>query len=361
MPVGSDYETYKALVGNDYASGRVTRDQIRRIPAFRRARDLICGVPAQLPLHAIRERDGKEVSHDLLVQPESPNGLVRVVTVARTLEDLWYDSRSLWLVLQRNEKGFPTAVERIPVGEWTQDEDGLIRVRGRELRIEDGKFPGILFISPADPMVESAAPTVKRLLRLEAAVELYNQSPEAAEYFTAPGILPNDPMLTEFLTAWNASRQARSTGFIPDGVERHEVQRMTPQELSLIDSREFEIKECARCTGIDPSWLAVNQTTRSYTNEQDIRRAFTDLTVGLLTSALEQRLSLNDVTPRGHKVLINWDAFLRGNTKERYETYKIAAEIGQITGKPPVTGDEIRELENRSPLGDNNNGEQTDE
>jgi len=47
-------------------------------------------------------------------------------------------------------------------------------------------------------------------------------------------------------------------------------------------------------------------------------------------------------------VRFNTDGLLRTNLKERYESYRIAAEIEEITGEPLLTVPEMRELENRS-------------
>jgi hypothetical protein len=321
------------------------------VPALKRARDLICGTLATLPLHATNA-NGERVDNPLLVQPESLKGLVRTVTVARTLEDLWYDSASLWMILQYNSAGFPTAVERIEFGQWTQDESGTIWVRGNEVKPNlDGRLPVILFVSPNDPMLEAAAVVVRMAIRLSATSDMYADNPSATEYFTpSEGQDPDDADIQVFLTAWNAARKARSSAFIPAGIERHEISMPTADEIQLIGSKEWCVKEVSNLTGIDPSWLAVNQTTRSYTNEQDIRRAFIELTCASYIAAFEQRLSLGDVTPRGTSVHLVLDGFLRANTKERYDSYLVAAQIGQINGVPPVTGAESRELENRPSL-----------
>jgi hypothetical protein len=53
---------------------------------------------------------------------------------------------------------------------------------------------------------------------------------------------------------------------------------------------------------------------------------------------------MRDVLPRGYEAKVNFDGFLRSDTKTRMETYKIGSEVGAYTD------DEIRELEDRPPL-----------
>jgi hypothetical protein len=53
---------------------------------------------------------------------------------------------------------------------------------------------------------------------------------------------------------------------------------------------------------------------------------------------------MGDVTPRGYEVKVNFDGFLRADTKTRMETYAIGEPIGAYTTE------EIRELEDRPSL-----------
>lgn len=353
QPIGSDYETYKALVGNYIGGGRVTRQQALRVPALKRAADLICGTMATLPLHAIRESTGKEVEHPLLIQPESLRGVVRTVTISETLRDLFFDAYCLWQVLTYTPQGFPQCVERVPIGSWTQDQDGTIRIRGKEVRINsEGRLPIILFVSATDPMLEAAAVTVRMYETLTATSIMYANSPEPQFYFTAAeGMDPSDTAKQTFLTAWRQQRKENAAAFVPDGIEIHEIKRMSPSDIQLVEAKDWSTREISNLTGIDADWLSVSATTsRSYQNLQDARRHFVDHTAALYLSPFEQRLSLNDCTPRGTIVRLNYDGFLRGNQKERFETYKLSAEIGALNGTPPITGPEMRELENRAPL-----------
>jgi hypothetical protein len=113
--VGDDLATWNALVAGEAIPGRISRAEASSVPAVKRARDLICGTIGTLPIHAVNA-NGEQVDHALLQQPESPLGLVRSVTLARTCDDLLFDASSLWLVLLRTREGFPQAVERVDFG-----------------------------------------------------------------------------------------------------------------------------------------------------------------------------------------------------------------------------------------------------
>jgi hypothetical protein len=53
---------------------------------------------------------------------------------------------------------------------------------------------------------------------------------------------------------------------------------------------------------------------------------------------------MRDIVPRGYVAKVNFDAFLRPDTKTRMETYAIGKPLGAYTE------DEIRDLEDKPPL-----------
>jgi hypothetical protein len=339
--VGEDLATWNALVAGEAIPGRISRPEATSVPAVKRARDLIAGTIGTLPLHAINSA-GEQVDHALLAQPEAPLGLVRSVTITRTVEDLVYDAASLWLVLLRTAAGFPQAVERIDIGKWNQDPTTReIRVEGREVRSEDV----ILFTSPNDPLLKTGARAIRALLQLEQTAAMYADEPEPTTYFrSADGVDPDEETVLGFLTAWRAARKKRGTAYVPSAYALESAARLTPEELTLNDSRSFSVTEVARLTGIDAEELSVSTTSRTYANTQDRRRHFTDFVLSPYLHAVEERLSLGDVTPRGQSVRFNLDGFLRADTKTRMETYEIGLRTGAYT-RP-----EIRQLEDRPPL-----------
>lgn len=339
--VGDDLETWNALVGGTTYAGKVARAEAIRVPAVKRARDLIAGTIGTLPLHAVNAA-GEPVTHTLLEQPESLSGLVRSVTVARTVEDLLFEGAALWLVVLRTSQGFPQAVERIPFGRWAQDDTGAITVNGRSIDPQDA----VLFTSPCDALLSAGAPAIRNLIRLEQTAALYADTPEPAHFFTpVDGIDPaEDEDIERLLTEWRDARRARATAWVPGSVTLNAVPRLSPEDLQLIGAREFAVTEVARLTGIDADWLSVNTTSRTYANAVDARRSFVDFVLSPYLHAVEERLSLGDCTPRGHRVRFSLDAFLRASTTERYAAHRTALEAGFLTV------DEVRALEDRPPL-----------
>jgi len=122
------------------------------------------------------------------------------------------------------------------------------------------------------------------------------------------------------------------------------VLQFNAEQIQLADQRQHAVLEIARAAGIDPEDLGVSTTSRTYQNSEQRRRDLLDFTLTAYMSAVEQRLSMRDVLPRGYEAKVNLDAFLRADTKARMESYQIGKPVGAYTE------DEIRELENRPNL-----------
>jgi phage portal protein BeeE len=344
--IGSDYETWNALVGHSYAQYRVSRAEAMSVPAIKAARDIFCGKLGTLPLHTYNAA-GETISRQLMDQPERFKGLVRSKTLADTIDDLFFYANSLWVVRDREwsldgpNTGYPQVVERIHHSRWVQDsETSQIMVDGDKTPAQDC----ILFVSGNDPALDFGGP-IRALLAMERAAGMYIARPEMSEYFQPnDGSEPDDEEIQDFLADWATTRSKGITGFIPENLTRNETKRMTAEELQLTSAREFGISEVSRMFGISPNWLALNITSRTYNNAESERRDFIEGPAAPYIKAIEETLSLGAVTPRGQYVRLNLDAFLRANTLERYQAHNLA-----ITGGWK-TVNEIRALENLPPI-----------
>lgn len=338
--VGDDLATWNALV-NGSAPGRISRAEALSVPAVLRCRNLICSTLATLPLAATNSV-GERVEHALLVQPEAPLGIVRAVTMAETLADVLLDGAALWLTILRSANGYPVAVQRVETGRWSQDADTrVIRVNGREVDPRDV----IVFGSPNPPLLTVGARAIRSLMLLERTANLYAEAPEpSTSWRSVDGVDPDEVDVRAFLSAWVAARKAGSVAFVPSAFEQMESHRLTAEELQLGEARSFAISEICRLAGVDPEDLGISTTSRTYQNNVDRRKFFIDFTLAPYMSAITERLSLGDVTPRGQSVRWVLDAFLRSDTLTRYQAHEIGLRAGFLTI------DECRAMEDRPPL-----------
>lgn len=312
--------------------GPIDRRSAMGVPAVKRARDIIAGTIGQLPVYVLTPKNERQ-SRPLLTQPEA--AVARSVTMTRTVEDLLLEGVSWWRIVGFGWDGRPAQVVRLEPR--TVD----VRTSARVYVRRDGSAQGtawehvpdellIRIDSPNDPVLTACSRPIRMCLKLEAAADRYADSPQAREYFSpADGADPaDDSDITDLLTDWKTARQSGVTGYVPAALKLNQVQAWSPAELQLAEARQHAALEVARATGIDPEDLGVPVTSRTYANMVDRRMWLQDMVLGPYVTAVQDRLSMDDVTLRGYRVRFDFAGFTRSGEAERLDTYGKAVAMG---------------------------------
>lgn len=352
-------ELFGAMTGDGAIAPRISRAQALQVPAVLRARNLIAGTVGSLPLVTIGP-DRNEVAGTYLlggnIDPEIPNS----VLVAYTLEDLLFEGIAWWRVTRVGWHNYPVEARWVPTSAVhvaqtrallpsqmliSPDQpfpvDGQVFIDG--VPVDDREV--IRFDSPNPPLLRHAARAIRTALLLDSTAGLYAESPQPLTVFTPKegADVGTHEEVQAMLDEWAAARRRRAAGYVGAALNLDTL-GWSPEQLQLADARQHAVLEIARATGIDPEDLGVSTTTRTYANAETRRRDLTDFTLAAYISALQDRLSMRDVLPRGYRAKVKLDAFLRSDTNIRMEAYKIGLEVGAYTR------DEIRELEDRPDL-----------
>jgi hypothetical protein len=320
-----------------HTGGVVTRDTAMGIPAMRRGRQLIAGTLGTLPLQAQRDTGGQLVPVDsgttatLLAQLDPDT--TPQWTLTWTLDDLMFGGIAWWRVLSRDSYGWPQAARRLRPGQVTvQGERAYIDGRPAEL----GEL--IRFDGPDRGLLVEGREALRTCLLLEQAARR-----------NATGLPPMDilrpvegaPDLTttevqELLDDWRALRAENGTGYLNRSLE-HTVVGFDARSAQLVEARQHQAVEVARMLNLDAQELnAPAATGMTYTNTEAKRRDLLDVSCAPYMTAVTQRLSMPDITPRGQRVRLDTTGFLRGTTAD---AIKAAVEA---TGGPVMTSEESR-------------------
>lgn len=324
---------------------RVSRREAVQVAAVKRSRDLIAGSLGTLPLIVVR-RDLTVETTSWLQQPE--RDVPRSVTMTRTVEDLLFEGIAWWKITEFSGV-WPSRIVRLDPRTVDVLKDGRVHVTGDGHRGQADEWPVdsqlIRFDSPNDALLVAGARAIRQCLMLDTAAARYADGAPPLDYFSpAEGIDPgDDEEILEILNAWQIARRTRATGYVPASL-KYNLGGWNPEQLELADQRQHAVLEIARVAGVDPEELGVSTTSRTYANQFDRRKAFLDFTLGAYRAAVEDRLSMGDVTPRGQVVRYDLDAFLRTDAKTRFETIKLGLEVGAIDQA------EVRPSENKPPL-----------
>jgi HK97 family phage prohead protease len=356
----------------DQASGafaRVTREYALSIPAVLKARNVVCGTIASLPIEVL-DGSTRPVRSPLLEQidPDVPNA----VTIAMTVEDVLFEGIGWWRILARDATGYPVSARRYdPHVVTVNPPPGTILSE-----LPSGYIPGsthlwaggeltptrdlIRFDSPNPPLLLAAARAIRRAAKLETAAEMYADDPQMRGYFTPKEDAdPTDVDVEDALSAWGAARRKRSTGYVPAALDYHETQQLTPADIQLTTLQEKAAVGIANAFGLDAEDVNVSTTSRTYANAVDRRQDKINETYAPLVAALADRLSMGDVTRRGQRVCFDWDRYLEPNPTDRatIDATLIGAEVIVPSeartgwGLAPMTEQQRAELAPPAPAG----------
>lgn len=294
-----------------YKTGRITRAEALRVPAVKRSRDLICGAIGQFPLRVLdsQGRPAATFTPNLFQQPEP--SVAPSVTWTRVVEDMLLFERSWLKTLSLGWHGYPIEARRLEGESVTVQPEYVYYPEGSALVWPDLK--GLIRIDSPNGGLLDCSPAIKACVALERATLNYVDGAPPVDYFTpTEGVDPfeDDEETQDFLDGWTAARRSRSTAYVPAGMN-YNIAGWDPEKLQLAEARNQAVLEVARLTGIDAEELSVAVTSRSYFNAQDRRRARVENVLGPYMTAIESRLSMSDVTPRGFTVKFDTSSYLR--------------------------------------------------
>lgn len=326
----------------------VTREKALSVEAVLRGRNLICSL-ATLPL-VQRDKAGKFVESPLLMQMDQ--NVPNIVVKAMLVEDLVFEGIAWCRAVDWDAQGYPTKITKLDVNTVSLQPPrdvakglrtlpsgaklpvGTVWIEGKPETVTEtvnGKTRVriIRFDSPNPGVRKAAARAINRLLLLEATSTRYADNPAAQEYFTPQdGADPaDDTEIADILTKWKAARKKGGTGYVPAALKHNTIDRLTPVELQIIQMIEKAEKSIANAMGLDPEDLGISTTSRTYNNAVDRRKDRINDILSPYMLAITDRLSMGDITRRGHTVTFNVDDYLKADPLTRWQTHKIAVEM----------------------------------
>jgi HK97 family phage portal protein len=354
------------LGGGASPSGRnVTADNALTIGALYSALRLLSSAVGQTPLHVLKKADGRRVpqrDHRLWsLLNDSPNPWQTAIEFRETM--------TTWSVLHGNAVAF---IEMTKGGEIT----GLIPMDPRQvdfLLTPDGKSmvyryrtqSGAAEYIPRHHVLHIRGPMGNRwvgygLLTLardalglamvaeEHAARFYGNAAAPLGVLTHPKTI-KDETFKRLKQQWDSrhagTENAYKTAILEDGLKWDPIS-MNLKDQQFLETRTFQVQEVARWVGIPPHLIGeLSRSTNNNIEAQGIE--FVTYTTGPWFIRWEQRMWLDLLSPSEQKVLYfkhRADAFLRGQTLQRYQAYNIGRNGGWLSPN------DILALEDRDPI-----------
>jgi HK97 family phage portal protein len=311
------------------------------VPAVARARNLVAGTIASMPLDVFVTDIATQERRQVPPMPwvEQPQlDVPRLTTLAYTVDSMWFYGRAYWMVTEvYQEDGRPRRFRWINPLDVTFDTDlftGLITRYYYKLSVVPAFGVGslVVFTSIDEGLLIRAGQTIRTCIELEKSALDFARNPAPSVTLKNTGMdLPSE-QVQNMLAGWRESR--RSTGgavaYLSAAIEMDSV-GFSPKDLAMVDAREFQVAEIARATGLPPAMLGAPAGGMTYQNVQAERRALVDLALHPYMAAIEQRLSMDDVTPRGTTLMFMPNDFLRATPIEEAQLLSVLLDRSVIT------------------------------
>lgn len=317
----------------------VQRFEAMTVPAVARARNIIAGTISSLPITLYRDDDGQRVNrNDRPMWIKQPDPLVpRQTTLAWTVDSLLFYGQAYWMVIDiYAESGRPSRFRWIDPTRisFQTDRTGTIveyyMLDGA--RVPDSGLGSLVVFSGFDEgLLYRGGRTIRTAIELERAALTYAETPAPSLALKNSGADLPANRVEELLARWKAARQSQAVAYLSSAVDVEKI-GFSPTELALNEARDQTVQELARAVGI-PAWYigADGGTGMTYQNVGNARRDLIDYSLKPFMVAIESRLSLDDVSPRGVHASFDLAEFTRSSPIERAQLAQALIPLGVVT------------------------------
>ena len=314
----------------------IDRNIALQVPAVSRCRNLICGVIASIDLELIQKSTGRKLENPVwldqfdLRQPRS-------VTISYLVESLLlYGVGYLRVNSVYQDDGRPSGFEWVANTRVTVttdqygDEVDYYSVNG--VRVPDSGVGSLVtFQSLLPGVLETGGRTIQAALDIQKAASVAAATPMATGFIKNSGADLPEAQISGLLAAWKAARNSRSTAYLTSTLDYQTV-GYSPKEMMYNEASQYLATEIARLMNVPAYYISADMNnSMTYQNIIDGRKEFVAYSLQPFLSAIENRLSMDDITRRGNVVRFGLDAtFLRADTLKRLEAIEKMLTLGLI-------------------------------
>lgn len=312
-----------------------TRAEAMSVPTIARARNIICSTIASLPIEQYNKFSGAHIEPNRVInQPDTrvPGSFI----YSFIAEDLLFYGVAYGQIMSTYADG--------RISEWTRIAPARVNVNLNAMGTEvigyevdsravplSGVGSLVVFYGLDEGLLSRAGKTIKAAIALEDAAEKFAKEPVPTMALKSNGTNLTKERITSLMSAWNTARSSRSTAFLNADIDL-QVLGIDPEKLQLNQARQYVSLELCRAIGLPAYFASAEQTSMTYSNAINERKALIDFSLRNIMLPIEQRLNMNDFTAAvTTETRFDLDDFLRGNPLERAQVYQILNGIGAMS------------------------------
>ena len=350
---GAGVFSYGGMYGSGNGAPFMDRYIALQVPSVARCRNLIAGVISSIDLELYNKKTGKELESPLwLEQPDIRQP--RSVTIAYTVDSLLFYGVAYWRVTSLYaDDGRPSGFE------WVANTRVSVKTNQDGTSIESYSVNGVLtpmsgigslvtFQSLLPGVLETGARTIQSAIDVQKAAAVAAATPMATGFIKNSGADLPEAQVSGILAAWKAARASRSTAYLTSTLDYQSV-GFSPKDMLYTEASQYLATEIARLMNVPAYYISADMNnSMTYQNILDGRKEFVAYSLQPFISAIENRLSMDDITRHGNVVRFAIDeTFLRADTASRLEAIEKMLSLGLIDLE------QAQSMEQLSPMGIN--------
>jgi phage portal protein BeeE len=332
----------------------VGRDEAMSVPSVARCRNLICSTVAGLPLELYRKSTGEELGSPLWLEQPSVSQ-PRSITIAWTVDSLLFFGVAYWRVTEVYfDDGRPARFEWIAPGRVSYTTDANTNFI-TQYTIDGSPVPMsglgslVTFQAQDEGILQRGARTLRSAIDLEKAMRIATSTPMPSGVLKNTGADMSAEEVQAILAAWKSAREQRATAYLTSTLD-YQPTSFSPRDMMFVDAIQNTATQIARMMNVPAYYISADMNnSMTYANVQDERKQFVALSLAPYINAIQDRLSMDDITARGNVVKFDVDsAFLKTDPMERLNVIEKMLTLGLITL------DQAMEMEDLTPNGNSN-------
>lgn len=339
---------------SNFGYGPIDRALATQVPAVNRCANLIKGVISYLPLELYKKSTGEELGSPVwLDQPDIRQP--RSVTISWTVDSLIFYGVAYWRVTEvyaddlRPARFEWIANTRVNVTTNAKGTEVLFYTVDGEKVPMVGVGSLVTFQGLTQGVLQTAGRTIQAALDIEKATAVSASTPMATSVLKNTGADLPESQVQALLAAWKASRQNRSTAYLTSTLSVENV-GFSPKEMTYNESSQYLATQIARAMNVPAYMISADMNnSMTYQNIIDGRKEFVAYSLQPYICAIEDRLSMDDITTRGNIVKFAVEeSFLRADTMARLDALEKMLSLGLIDVE------QAKEMEDMTPEGNGN-------
>ena len=348
---GAGVYSFGGLYGSATGAPFMDRYLALQVPSVARCRNLIAGVISSIDLELYKKSTGAELESPLwLEQPDMRQP--RSVTIAYTVDSLLFYGVAYWRVTSLYaDDGRPSGFE------WVANTRVTVQTNQDGTEIQSYSVNGVVtpmagigslvtFQSLLPSVLETGARTIQSAIDVQKAASVAAATPMATGFIKNSGADLPEAQVSGILAAWKAARASRSTAYLTSTLDYQTV-GFSPKDMLYTEASQYLATEIARLMNVPAYYISADMNnSMTYQNILDGRKEFVAYSLQPFISAIENRLSMDDITRHGNIVRFAIDeTFLRADTKARLEAIEKMLSLGLIDLE------QAQSMEQLSPMG----------